>query len=254
MSSRSSHLNLERSSPNLLMTSDDDSVSCRTDVSDLPGYTRPSLSTRFKLLVRADVCKIFVKATCCDVKDLHTNLSSCSVWRTNGWPLSLAERGSAITQMGVRAFLVASSLCLFLQRKNSEYHSGKGTRILGTHNASSWSPRIPPSPLSAWHTCIDPDLMQVRFLAVLLLRHNFPQDWPNSFYPYLLKPRIFCHCLFSSADEADFRHTPHSRFFRASVTHLQIVFFSRVSDSLRVHCFTRCPVFVVSIWMIPSES
>ena len=149
MSSRSSHLNLERSSPNLLMTSDDDSVSCRTGVSDSPGHTRPSLSTRFKLLVGANVCKVFVKATCCDAKDLHTNFSSCSVWRTNWWPLSLAERDSAITQVDARTFLVASPLCLFLQWKNSACHSGEGTRILGTHNASSWSLRSPPSPLSA---------------------------------------------------------------------------------------------------------
>ena len=131
MSRRSYHLSLERPSSNLMMTSDDDPARCRTDVSDSSGQRRPSLSTTFKLLVRANVCKVIVKTICCCVKDLHTNLSSCSVWRVNGWPLSLAQRDSAVTQVDVRAFLVASSLYFFLQRENLRMP------LIGRH-AYSW--------------------------------------------------------------------------------------------------------------------
>ena len=121
VSTTSLHLDLKRSLPILLVTSDHDSTSLPVDTSQKRADTHPSLSARRRFFVGANACMVFARG----LLPRHTGSEREFVLLPPSRQaafLPMAELGSATTTAEPRALLVIAPL-RFVQHRTSTCRS-----------------------------------------------------------------------------------------------------------------------------------
>ena len=179
-----------------MMTYDHDSVSFPTDVSDRTGNTRPSLSTRSKLFVRAKVYTIFVKT--CRISTRICYRDRCPSGEQKKSYVPVVKSDSRVILLEKKAIIFTLSLKIFLNVKVIHVIHGHAPVLL-THIKHQ----------NHVFTVIIPIICVIEKIAIMISCKSAPRHYfsfiviscridPCSFYAYLLSPRMSCLCLFSN--------------------------------------------------------